>query len=76
MLDLMHHLQHFAAVTSLVNEEAGEHRDLRLDGFNLKVCLTSAYYSVSYSLPFFSHLSLFSYVTAKFPCATSFLQPT
>lgn len=37
MLDLSHHLQQFAAVTSIVNNEAGEHRDVRLDGFNLKV---------------------------------------
>ncbi|KAM5182469.1 bridge-like lipid transfer protein family member 3A isoform 2-T2 [Mantella aurantiaca] len=37
MLDLSHHLQQFAAVTSIVNEEAGEHRDVRLDGFNLKL---------------------------------------
>ncbi|XP_018416102.1 PREDICTED: UHRF1-binding protein 1 [Nanorana parkeri] len=37
MLDLSHHLQQFAAVTSIVNEEAREHRDVRLDGFNLKL---------------------------------------
>ncbi|XP_073472112.1 bridge-like lipid transfer protein family member 3A [Aquarana catesbeiana] len=37
MLDLSHHLQQFAAVTSIVNDEAGEHRDVRLDGFNLKL---------------------------------------
>ncbi|XP_072279045.1 bridge-like lipid transfer protein family member 3A isoform X2 [Pyxicephalus adspersus] len=37
MLDLSHHLQQFAAVRSIVNEEAGEHRDMRLDGFNLKL---------------------------------------
>ncbi|CAI9537868.1 unnamed protein product, partial [Staurois parvus] len=37
MIDLSHHLQQFAAVTSIVNEEAGEHRDVRLDGFNLKL---------------------------------------
>lgn len=50
MLDLSHYLQHFAAVTSIVNEEAREHRDVRLDGFNLKVCLTSA---VRFFLSFF-----------------------
>ncbi|KAM9320210.1 bridge-like lipid transfer protein family member 3A [Gastrophryne carolinensis] len=37
MLDLLHHLQQFAAATSVANEESKGHRDIRLDGFNLKI---------------------------------------
>ncbi|XP_075709677.1 bridge-like lipid transfer protein family member 3A isoform X6 [Rhinoderma darwinii] len=37
MLDLSHHLQQLTDVSSIVNEEAIENRDLRLDGFNLKL---------------------------------------
>lgn len=39
MLDLSHHLQQLTDVSSIVNEGAKENRDVRLDGFNLKVCL-------------------------------------
>ncbi|XP_068125504.1 bridge-like lipid transfer protein family member 3A [Hyperolius riggenbachi] len=38
MLDLLHNLQQFAVVNSIVSEEAREYRDMRMDGFNLKLC--------------------------------------
>ncbi|XP_063309123.1 bridge-like lipid transfer protein family member 3A [Pelobates fuscus] len=39
MLDLSHHLQQFAAVSSTVGEGITENRNIRLDGFNLKLSL-------------------------------------
>ncbi|KAM8977260.1 bridge-like lipid transfer protein family member 3A [Pelodytes ibericus] len=39
MLDLSHHLQQFAAMSSAESEGDIEHRDVRLDGFNLKLSL-------------------------------------
>ncbi|XP_063810977.1 bridge-like lipid transfer protein family member 3A isoform X2 [Pseudophryne corroboree] len=48
-LDLSHHLQQFAAVSTTVKEGAREIRDVRLDGFNLKI--TFPVPSPSYSPP-------------------------
>ncbi|XP_073522544.1 bridge-like lipid transfer protein family member 3A isoform X3 [Phyllobates terribilis] len=47
MVDLSHHLQQITDVSSIVNEGAKENRDVRLDGFNLKIGfpLTTSTYS-------------------------------
>ncbi|KAM4046685.1 bridge-like lipid transfer protein family member 3A isoform 2-T2 [Anomaloglossus baeobatrachus] len=37
MVDLSHHLQQITDVTAIVNEGVKENRDVRLDGFNLKL---------------------------------------